>query len=64
MKRLIILFLLTLILTPLRLTAQTWLEEPAHRDDGGPYVTTRTVLDGKSMRSFTYRYDTEHRIAL
>lgn len=44
--------------------AQTWLEEPTHIPDQGPYITTRTVLDGKEMRSFTYRYDKDNRIAL
>lgn len=54
--------ILCLALSPAH--AQTWLEEPAHIEEGGPYITTRAVLDGNPMRSYTYRYDTDRHIAL
>lgn len=46
------------------LLAQTYMEEPVKNDSGAVYVTKRAVLDGKPMRSFTYKYDTSRRIAL
>ena len=45
--------------------AQTYLEEPLHFGNNGLYVTTFAPIGRvPSMRSFTYRYDLEKRVAL
>ena len=58
------LFLLIMLFVPFVLQGQTWMEIPAQVPGGGPYVTTRTTLAGNEMRSFTYRYDSERKVAL
>lgn len=47
------------------LSAQDYMELPAKVDGSGPYVTKMTTFgDDVFMRSFSYRYDTERKVAL
>lgn len=55
---------LLLLAVSFQLTAQTYLEEPAHKRNAGPYVTTKAHFIGKYMRSYTYCYDKEKHVAL
>lgn len=62
MKKTILLLLLLALTLPL--AAQAYIEVPATNKRKATYVTSRVEKDGQSVRSFTYRYDTEKRIAL
>lgn len=55
---------LLLAVTVLEASAQRYLEEPARIEGEGPYVTSYTTLDGKYMRSYSYRYDSERHVSL
>lgn len=62
MKKLLVLIFLIL---PLSLAAQKYLEVPAINNDSGcVYKTTYMEHNGQSVRSFTYKFDTEKRISL